>query len=294
MKTWSRAATCAGSNYPFLTSKERDIETGLDYSIHRYYSSTQGRFTSPDALLSSGRPQQPQGWNRYTYVLNRPLSLVDPNGLDWGVANWTDQDGTRHTRYQWFNGEIGDSGGQHYTAVDFGGDSSRVIDLSDGRTVSISNDPNNRFQDITAHPQAEQAPVLQPCLADHLPVLGAGRKFLFDYTTHNFEGALGDFAQLSGDLAFFAAPFAAPAEAAEQGVLRFSQTTASHMFSDEGTFAGKTIGQLANDLRSGAVAAKGCACWGGEWSRRSQIDRQYAVLIGLNKGRNCPAQLEHY
>ena len=31
-----------------FTSKERDGETGLDYFLARYYSSTQGRFTSPD------------------------------------------------------------------------------------------------------------------------------------------------------------------------------------------------------------------------------------------------------
>lgn len=31
-----------------VTSKERDNETGLDYFLARYYSSTQGRFTSPD------------------------------------------------------------------------------------------------------------------------------------------------------------------------------------------------------------------------------------------------------
>jgi RHS repeat-associated protein len=38
----------AGFNYPFLTSKERDNETGLDYFLARYYSNVQGRFTSPD------------------------------------------------------------------------------------------------------------------------------------------------------------------------------------------------------------------------------------------------------
>jgi RHS repeat-associated protein len=31
-----------------FTSKERDIETALDYFLARYYSSAQGRFTSPD------------------------------------------------------------------------------------------------------------------------------------------------------------------------------------------------------------------------------------------------------
>jgi RHS repeat-associated protein len=33
-----------------FTRKERDVETGLDYFIHRYYSSTQGRFTSADPI----------------------------------------------------------------------------------------------------------------------------------------------------------------------------------------------------------------------------------------------------
>jgi len=35
-----------------FTLKERDIETGLDYFLARYYSSAQGRFTSPDEPVS--------------------------------------------------------------------------------------------------------------------------------------------------------------------------------------------------------------------------------------------------
>jgi RHS repeat-associated protein len=65
-----------------FTSKERDVETGLDYFLARYYSSGQGRFTSPDPLLASGEPANPKTWNRYTYVLNNPTRLIDPNGLD--------------------------------------------------------------------------------------------------------------------------------------------------------------------------------------------------------------------
>jgi len=64
-----------------FTDKERDAETGLDYFGARYYGNTQGRFTSPDPLLASGRPLMPQSWNRYTYVLNNPVRLIDPNGL---------------------------------------------------------------------------------------------------------------------------------------------------------------------------------------------------------------------
>jgi len=65
---------------PF-SSKERDVETGLDYFGARYYSGAQGRFTIPDPLLNSGRPWEPQSWNRYSYVLNNPLAYADPMGL---------------------------------------------------------------------------------------------------------------------------------------------------------------------------------------------------------------------
>ena len=39
-----------GTNYPFLTLKERDTETGLDFFVSRYYSSTVGRFTNADSI----------------------------------------------------------------------------------------------------------------------------------------------------------------------------------------------------------------------------------------------------
>jgi len=64
-----------------FTSQERDVETGLDYFFARYYSSAQGRFTSVDPLLASGRSINPQSWNRYTYTLNNPLRFTDPTGL---------------------------------------------------------------------------------------------------------------------------------------------------------------------------------------------------------------------
>ena len=64
-----------------FTSKERDVETGLDYFGARYFTSVQGRFTSTDPLKASARPVAPQSWNRYSYVLNNPLKLIDPTGL---------------------------------------------------------------------------------------------------------------------------------------------------------------------------------------------------------------------
>lgn len=66
------------------------FETGLDYFGARYMSGAMGRFTSPDPLLASGRPVEPQTWNRYAYVGNNPLRYIDPSGLDY-----YDQNGNR-------------------------------------------------------------------------------------------------------------------------------------------------------------------------------------------------------
>jgi RHS repeat-associated protein len=65
-----------------FTGKERDTETTLDYFGARYFSSAQGRFTSPDNPLIGQNPSNPQSWNLYSYSLNNPLRYVDPTGHD--------------------------------------------------------------------------------------------------------------------------------------------------------------------------------------------------------------------
>jgi RHS repeat-associated protein len=64
-----------------FTGKERDAETGLDYFGARYLASGVGRFTSVDPLMSTGKPADPQSWNRYSYTRSNPLRFVDPEGL---------------------------------------------------------------------------------------------------------------------------------------------------------------------------------------------------------------------
>ncbi|HEX2836058.1 MAG TPA: RHS repeat-associated core domain-containing protein [Thermoanaerobaculia bacterium] len=73
--------TSDGLNEPSLTSlkytgHERDGE--FDSMHARYYTAKLGRFLSPDPVL--GNLLQPGSWNRYQYVLNNPLNLVDPTG----------------------------------------------------------------------------------------------------------------------------------------------------------------------------------------------------------------------
>jgi RHS repeat-associated protein len=66
-----------------FTSKERDLETGLDYFIARYYSATQGRFSGVDPLyIEMKRLPYPQAWNLYAYTRNNPLKYVDDDGLE--------------------------------------------------------------------------------------------------------------------------------------------------------------------------------------------------------------------
>ena len=66
------------TNYKF-TGYERDSETGNDYAFARYYSQKEMRFLSPDPL--TGDVTDPQTLNKYTYVRNNPVNLIDPTGM---------------------------------------------------------------------------------------------------------------------------------------------------------------------------------------------------------------------
>jgi RHS repeat-associated protein len=58
-----------------FTSKERDTETGLDYFGARYYMPALVRWGSVDPLA-----EKHLEWSPYNYVLNNPLTLIDPDG----------------------------------------------------------------------------------------------------------------------------------------------------------------------------------------------------------------------
>jgi RHS repeat-associated protein len=84
-RTWSGAPT--GAELSAIAATTRDGYGGhetldsvdLVHMNGRVYDPAIGRFVSADPYVSE--PLDTQGWNRYAYVGNDPLSLVDPSGF---------------------------------------------------------------------------------------------------------------------------------------------------------------------------------------------------------------------
>ena len=94
-----------------FTGKERDTESGLDYFGARHYSSTMGRFMTPDPSgLTLASLSDPQSFNLYAYARNNPLINTDPTGLDCVYAN-DNNDGVESIDHNSNSGECGDNGG---------------------------------------------------------------------------------------------------------------------------------------------------------------------------------------
>ena len=63
-----------------FTNYERDVESGNDNAKFRYNVNRLGRFLTTDPVQSSSA--NPQGLNRYAYVINDPINHRDPKGQD--------------------------------------------------------------------------------------------------------------------------------------------------------------------------------------------------------------------
>ena len=75
-----------------FTGHEMLDTSGLIHMNGRVYDPTIGRFLSTDILIQA--PNNSQSYNRYSYVWNNPLSMVDPSGyacggipLEYGILN---------------------------------------------------------------------------------------------------------------------------------------------------------------------------------------------------------------
>jgi RHS repeat-associated protein len=67
-----------------FTGKERDSESGLDYFGARYFTSSMGRWMSPDRLnVTDDRLEMPSNTlNKYVYGANNPFRFIDQDGKD--------------------------------------------------------------------------------------------------------------------------------------------------------------------------------------------------------------------
>ena len=85
--TWSGApsqaelleiATFTRQGYTFQTSLGQSM--GLNHMNGRVQDAVEGRFISPDPIIQDS--SNAQNYNRYTYALSNPLTLIDPTGFD--------------------------------------------------------------------------------------------------------------------------------------------------------------------------------------------------------------------
>ena len=146
------------------TGKERDTESGNDYFPYRYYSSSMGRFMSPDP--TGGLLANPQTLNKYAYAVNNPLSFVDPTGL-WHCAwnavsgDGSDKDDTEAnggaSSSDCFSqgGEAWESDPEDGMDLSYNGADTSAPDLSGTSLVPASNVPGSNDDGMADNPLAD-------------------------------------------------------------------------------------------------------------------------------------------
>ena len=89
---WGGRVAVGAIGDPYLeergyTGHEHLDEVGLIHMNGRIYDPLTGRFLQADPLVQS--PLNGRSHNRYSYVINNPLSLSDPSGYAWWNSDWT-------------------------------------------------------------------------------------------------------------------------------------------------------------------------------------------------------------
>ena len=212
-----------------FTGKEQDTETGLEYFGARYYMVALGRWSSVDPMADA----DPE-WSPYNYVLNNPLSSVDPTGLECKPI----QGGIRCTDVKPEDiKEISTFVGQDLGQFNGGGQTSAVR----GGCTKLGNCTQSQGgkQESLKHEQAlidENANTYAVATGVFGAVRGLGRAGL--------KALVG---------AFFEKEASGAAGAMIPSEIRFAQQGIASVFRN-GEFAGQSLETVANGLRSGIIS----------------------------------------
>jgi len=130
------------------------------------YENRFGRFTAVDPLLASGKSANPQSFNRYIYVHNRPLLLTDPSGECPIMTGCEDYSGIVYT-----NGKGRFFKGPGEGLTEFRGDVT-LVDDEDGRNYRVFNygEGSNGGSGWYRVPEAREPPPLYLCCVGTLAI----------------------------------------------------------------------------------------------------------------------------
>jgi RHS repeat-associated protein len=145
----------AGRTDRSFAGHDEDTITGIYDAPFRKYNPYQGRWISPDpGGLSVVDLADPQSWNRYAYVLNSPINLIDPLGLwcTWTITFSADGENATNTLM------CGDDRGGRVGAGNHGNTPMLPGDLggeAGGGDVGVGGPANNGNSIAAPHPPAK-------------------------------------------------------------------------------------------------------------------------------------------
>jgi RHS repeat-associated protein len=149
-----------------FAGQDHDTESSTEHAQFRQYSSTLGRWMSPDPYDGSYNLQNPQSFNRYTYVLNNPYSLKDPLGLDDDCSTRDNGDDGGYGGEDCGGGGGGDDGGNGNSPAPSPGPVDPT-NCNDPQVSCVSPDPNCDYDGcLTDDPLPEPGQIPQNKIPD--------------------------------------------------------------------------------------------------------------------------------
>ncbi|HVQ36179.1 MAG TPA: RHS repeat-associated core domain-containing protein, partial [Pyrinomonadaceae bacterium] len=117
MRTAAQGYSVADNVRQRYADTRLDDATGLDHTLWRKLETRSGRWTTPDPYGKSLTVANPQSFNRYAYVQNDPVNLVDPSGLKIDVikiytSDWKPEGDLLYWRFLFWTPDIGGNEGE--------------------------------------------------------------------------------------------------------------------------------------------------------------------------------------